>query len=149
MTRRHLADQYAPNLSARLGALILEQRRRVLAESCAEMSERIHGLEPALRSLVDAAVEHNALSGEELASVRAYAEMADDKYFELQENPATAAESHRWFVQARLATALANAFGGSDAEAAADAAYELCIIDDDAGVAIALIEAAIVRQKAS
>ena len=56
MTRRHLVDQYAPNLSARLGALVLEQRRRVLAESCAEISERIHGLEQALRSLIEAAI---------------------------------------------------------------------------------------------
>ena len=149
MTRRHLVDQYAPNLSARLGALSLEQRRRVLAESCAAMSERVPGLDPALRLLVDAAVQYNALSPEELANGRAYADMADVRYFDLQEDPATAAESHRWFVQARLATALANAFGESDAEAAADAAYELCIIDDDAGVAIPLIEAAIVRQKAS
>ena len=149
MTRRHLVDQYAPNLSARLGALSLEQRRRVLAESCAAMSERIHGLDATLRLLVDGAVEHNALSGEELASVRAYAKMADGRYFDLQQNPATAAESYRWFVTARLATGLANAFGGSDAEAAADAAYELCMVDDDPGVAIALIEATIVRQKAS
>lgn len=149
MTRRHLVDQYAPNLAARLGALSLEQRRGVLAESCAAMSERVHGLEPALRLLVDAAVEHGTLSGEELASVHAYAEMADGKYFDLQENSATAAESHRWFLTARLATALSAAFGGSDAEAAADAAYELCMADDDASVAIALIEAAVVRQKAS
>ena len=113
------------------------------------MSERIAGMEPALRRLVDAAVEHKALSGEELASVRAYAEMADGKYFDLHEKPSSAAESHRWFVTARLATALAAAFGGAEAEAAADAAYELCMMDDDAGVAIALIEAAVVRQQAS
>jgi hypothetical protein len=138
----NMLDQVIPGLTNTLRTLPLEQWRHVVAKASESLSRSIDGLEPAVRAWLASAVAQNALSAEQVAEARAYAEAADDRYFTLQEQGADQLEWRNWFAKARLATALADAFGGTQWDNAADALYELCFVDEDKSAAIALIESA-------
>lgn len=139
----HLLDQEAPGLAGKLQMLSPEHRRRVLAKAALAASRQIRDLEPRIQQLLDVAVKDNALSDEQVGEVRAYTELADDRYFTAQEQGAAEAIWGNWFAKARLGAAITDAFQGTTLQDAALAAYELCFTSDHKEATIALIEAEI------
>lgn len=134
-----ILDQEAPGLSSQLRSLSLEQWRHVVAKACERVSHSIEGLEPSFHALLRSAIDDNALSPEQVAEARTYAEVADDRYFTLQEQNAAQATWRNWFAKARLATALADAFSGTSSDKAADAVYELCFVEEDKSAVVKLV----------
>src|SRR5580658_2052870 len=126
-----ILDQEAPGLSQQLRELSSDQRRLVIVKACRSVSRSIKSLEAAFEVLLSAAAANNALSPAQIAEVRDYADAADERYFELEEQGADSGVWREWFAKARLATALADAFDGTSWEAAADAVYELCFVEED------------------
>jgi hypothetical protein len=136
----NLLDQEAPGLAGRLQALSPANQRRALVRAAVNASQNINDMEPRIRRLLDAAVTADALSDVQVAEVRAYSELADERYFTAQEQGATKAIWGKWFSKARLAAAIAGAFSGTDL---LDVAYELCFVGDDKQTSIALIDSEI------
>ena len=136
-------DHESPGLTDQLRRLSLEQRRQALTKAAIASSRQISNLEPQIRRLLESAARDNALSVEQIAEATAYAEEADDRYFQLQEQGAAEAIWKTWFAKSRLATGIINLFGGMSWQDAADAAYELCFTQDNKPAAIALVRAQI------
>lgn len=135
----HILDYEAPGLAQRLEAMAPEERRRALTKAALTLSEHVTDMEPSLRYLLDTALAKNFLTPEEVAEAKAYANSSDAQHFASEAQGAAEAISGNWFSKARLAMAIANAFGGSSWQDAADAAYELCFTLDDKPAAIALV----------
>lgn len=114
-----------------------------MAKAALNLSQTIDGLEPSVLSLIMAASNSNTLSPNQVEELRAYAEAADDQYLSLQEQGTERSEWANWFAKARLATGLADAFCNPPADKAAEAVYELCFVNDDKTVVVALVEAEI------
>jgi hypothetical protein len=110
---------------------------------CQAVSRSVDQLESRLTELVQLAVERNALSPGQVEELRQYAENADKRYLVLQ---AEGVDKHiwgNWFSKARLATALANAFGSEEWETTADAVYETLFVEDTEDRAIKLVRSEI------
>ncbi len=134
-----ILDQEAPGLSGQLGSLSVEQWRSVIAKVCQSVSPSITELEPSFQSLLKSAVDNNSLSPEQIAEVRAYADLTDDRYLTSKDEGVAEPIWRNWFAKARLATALADAFSSTSSDKAADAAYELCFVEEDKSGVINLI----------
>ena len=138
-----LLEQTAPGLPGKLRSLPPPQRRRVLVKACMELGRSLPDLDPSIEALIQSGLESLNLSSQQVAQFGDYAEAADERYFELREQGADEAIWKNWFAKARLATALAGIFAGDELEAAENAAYELCFVEDNNARAIGLIESAI------
>jgi hypothetical protein len=142
----HIVENDAPGLSEKIRGLSVDQRRRALARACRAMAKQIPNLEPAISTLIEAAVNDNALSPQQVAQARTYAEMADERDSAEEDERGGEQVANNWFANARVATALENAFGGTKWTDAADAAYELCCALDDQRAAVLMVRAELERE---
>ena len=138
-----ILEQTAPGLSDQLRRLSAEQRRRVFIKTGETLSHSIDSLEPSIQTLLKTGLDCTASFNRQLAQLNDYAEEADKRYLTLKEEGVDKSVWRNWFAKARLATALISVFSNDGWESAADAAYELCFIEEDNSRAIRLIESAI------
>ena len=115
----------------------------MLIRSAKAASRQIKDLEPWIEKLLNASVTDNTLSAERISKVQTYAEAADDRYLNEQEQGAPESVWRNWFAKARLGAAIAGAFTAKNQENLADAVYELCFTSDDKQTTIALLESEI------
>ncbi len=135
----HLLEYESPGLAVRIEALTPANRREAIAKAASALGEHLTDLEPRILQLLDVVGRDNSLSTEQVAEAKAYADDADARYFALEEQGGDEFVRRNWFAKARLATAIANGFGGASWQDAADALYELCFTLDDKAAAIALV----------
>jgi len=138
-----LLNQIAPGLERKIEALSIDQCRRVVAKTAEKISPSIKDLERPIHDLLKAASSRNTLSPDQVAELRSYAATADDRYLSLQEEGAESLVWRNWFAKARLATSLADVFGGSTHEVALEAVYELCFVKHEKSAVIALVNSEI------
>ena len=138
-TRMHILDQVAPGLADHLAPLPLSRRRRIVAKACALVGNSLHDLEPEIEELLATAEAEHALSVTQAEQACTLADVADERYFDLQEQGAAEAEWIEWFFKARLLTALCNGLGEPSWSDTADAIYELSVIVDDPSELIDLV----------
>jgi hypothetical protein len=143
----NILDQDVPGLSERLERLLPEQWRPVLVSACQIASRSITDLEPEFKQLLATSAATHSLSAEEVARVRAYAEVSDERYFDAQEAGEEECIWLNWFAKARLATAVANAFGSDESDTAENAFYEVLHSINDKSDIRRLIETAILPTK--
>lgn len=127
----NILDQIVPGLSAKLDQLSPDQWRPILVKACQESSRSVGDIEPSIQALFETAARNNALTSEELAQVRVYAEESDKRYFDAQDAGEQEGVWGVWFAKARLATALANAFGNGKWDSAENAFYEVLHVNRD------------------
>lgn len=134
-----LLDREAPGLFHKLERSSLEGRRRAIAAGVLAVAEILGDLPAAVRELVERAHSTHGLSPQEVESAWTLAETADEEFIDLQER-GEGQPALRRFSEARLVTALATGFGGTSANDAADAIYELCKATDSPSIVVDSIE---------
>jgi hypothetical protein len=117
-------DQNAPRVAKQLRSLDAQVQRAILAKACAYAASRLGGVAAEISELLNAIQAHGKLSPEQAAKAAAFAEAADRRSFELEEECAPRQEWLKPFSEARLATAMAMAFGPNP-ETDSGAYYEL------------------------
>src|SRR5947209_5223572 len=137
----HMLDQTAPGLAKELQTLSLDQQRRLVVKACMLASGALSDLQPEVRALLMRAAAQNILSAPEVGQLRKLADDADNRYFSLQEAGAAPSIWMDWFGQARLLTAMWNAFRQTPCSDPALAIYELCSTRDDPAPIIDLVRA--------
>ena len=136
-----LLDREAPGLFPKLERASLDERRRAIAAGVFAVAEILGDLPAAVRNLVERAHSTHGLSLQEIESAWSLAETADEEFIDLQETGEVQSALRR-FSEARLVTALAAGFGGTSANDAADAIYELCKATDSPSIVVESIETA-------
>ena len=127
-------DQNAPKLARQLRSLHPEVRRVILAKACAYAAARLGEVDTAVSELLLAIQTHGKLTPEQAAKAASFAEEADRRSFELEEECAPRTEWLKPFSEARLAMAIMMEFG-PDAEGDSSAFYELLkTLDHGAGL---------------
>jgi hypothetical protein len=139
----HILDKLRPSLASRLAALPLAERRAVAAKACKQAAESIQNLESEMAALVDRCVRENHLSPAQVAAAHSFAKWADERYFDLKDSGVHEDVWGTWFHKARLATAVAEAFGGESWESTASAIYELAATMDDPSPLMGTVESGI------
>jgi hypothetical protein len=135
-------DENAPRVAGQLRALAPEIQRAILAKAFAFTASRLGGVAAEVSELLNAIQTHGKLSPEQAAKATAFAAEADKRSFQLEEADAPRSEWLKPLSEARLATAIAMAFGPHP-ETASGAYYELLrSLDHGAGIE-RLIEAEI------
>jgi hypothetical protein len=104
-------DQNAARLAEQLRALTPDFRRNILVKACAFSAERLGNLDVRLSELLKAIQVHPELSREQADWAISFAEEADRRSFELEEQSAPRPEWLKLFSEARLSTAIAMGFG--------------------------------------
>jgi hypothetical protein len=134
----HILDQEAPGLAERLRALEPANQRAVLVRVALFTAARLSGPGTGTSLLLEALRSHGELSAAETKSAMSLSELADEKYFQLQEKGR--AECEKSFFEARLLRGMAVGFGASAQGDIADAVYELAKATDDSAETIKFIE---------
>jgi hypothetical protein len=117
-------NENASRLAEQLRALAPNVRRKILIKACAFSAERIGGLDAELSELLSAIQSHPALTREQADRAISFAEAADNRSFELEEQSAPRPEWLKPFSEARISTAIAMGFG-SDSQSDRAAFFEL------------------------
>ena len=117
-------DQNAPRVAGQLRSLAPEVQRAILAKACAFAAARLGNVAAEVSELLNAIQTHGKLSPEQAAKAVAFAEEADRRSFELEEENAPRQEWLKPLSEARLATAIVMAFG-TEPETNSGAYYEL------------------------
>ncbi len=138
---RTLLDQDAPGLANKLLSLSPGRRRKIFTKACLHASGPFNDLEGDARNLLENLKMNGTLSLEDVRVAESVAENADAKYLELQTRSVDETNMLKSFSQARLFTAMAIGFGGSQPEDFADAMYELFKSSDDPSAVIKVVEA--------
>jgi hypothetical protein len=133
-------EREAPGLDRKLESLSPEARRRVLANACIQVSERLATTDHRIGELVAALRSQRQLSQQQAHTALSLSEEVDDEYLTLQRQGAALAEYSRPFSLARFLRAMAAAFGAAPGEGAADAVYELTKTQDDSAEIVRFIE---------
>jgi hypothetical protein len=97
-------------------------------------------LDGSAANLLESLRIHGTLSEAEVRTAASLAEAADAKYSELQKLDADPTEILKWFSTARLLTAMAVGFRGTQTKDGADALYELSKTCDDPSELIKAVE---------
>lgn len=145
----HILENVAPGLITCLEILSPDQRSRLLRKAFELTVRSMPKIESDIQMLLQIGLEDSVFSGDQMRMIRALAESADEKHFELEEQNPGSKTGEYWFDNARLATALGDAYGDSSAVGAADAIYELSVIPDDASELFALVKSELVKLKTS
>jgi hypothetical protein len=116
-------DQNAPRVAGQLRTLAPEVQRTILGKACTFAAARLGGVSAELSELLNAIQTHGKLSPEQVAKAVAFAEEADRRSFQLEEEDAPRQEWLKPLSEARLATAIAMAFGAAGTNSGAY--YEL------------------------
>jgi hypothetical protein len=117
-------DQNAPRLAGLLRSLRPEVRHTILAKACAFSAVSLGNVDAEVSELLIAIQMHGTLSREQAAKAVTFAEAADKRSFELEEQCAPRNEWLKPLSEARLSMAIAMAFG-PDSENDGAAFYEL------------------------
>jgi hypothetical protein len=104
-------DQNAPRLAGLLRSLRPEVRHLILAKACAFSATSLGNVDAELSELLNAIQIHGILSREQADKAAAFAEAADKRSFELEEQCAPRQEWLKPLSEARISTAIAMAFG--------------------------------------
>lgn len=135
-------DQNAPRVAGQLRALAPEIQRAILAKAFAFTASHLGGVSAEISELLTAIQAYGKLSPEQVAQAAAFAHAADKRSFQLEEQDAPRPEWLKPLSEARLATAMAMAFG-PDPGTGSGAYYELLkALDHGSGIE-RLIEAEI------
>jgi hypothetical protein len=119
-----MMDQNAPRVAGQLRALAPEIQRAILAKAFAFTASRLGEVASEVSELLNAIQTYGKLSPEQAAKAAAFADEADKRSFQLEEQDAPRSEWLKPLSEARLATAMAMAFG-PDPETGSGAYYEL------------------------
>jgi hypothetical protein len=135
-----LLETEAPGLAIKLEALSPTVWRQIFSRACLQASDHLAELGESSRELLQSLRIHGFLSPIEVTTAISLAEAADAKYFERNEHNAGQAEKMKWFSEARLLTAMAVGFRGTQSGDSAQALYELFKTCDEPSELIKIVE---------
>jgi hypothetical protein len=135
-------DPNAPRVAALLRSLTPQLQRIILAKACAFSAATLGEVSAEVSELLDAVKKHGGLSPEQAAKALAFAEQADRRSFQLEEQSAPRQQWLKLFSEARLAAAMVMAFG-PEPETDSSAYYELLKSQDHGAGIERLIESEI------
>lgn len=138
--KRHILDQKAPGLAARLRSLPPNHQRKLLAAGALFTAEKLGDLSKATSEVLDELRAERELWRGWAKFVLGLSEMADDRYLLLRQQGYPEDQWTRLFSEARLLRGIAVGFGVSPGDDIADAFYELIKAVDDPRETPRLIE---------